>query len=35
MTDKELFANYEQMKKKLEQEMQKWEELEGKLVAFK
>ncbi|MDQ3046204.1 MAG: ATP-binding cassette domain-containing protein, partial [Bacteroidota bacterium] len=31
MNDKEAFANYEQMKKQLESEMQNWENLQGKL----
>lgn len=32
MNDKAFFANYEKMKKDLEQEMEKWEDLSGKLV---
>jgi ATP-binding cassette subfamily F protein 3 len=32
VSDKDFFANYENLKKQLEEEMKKWEELQGKLV---
>ena len=32
MNNKETFANYEKLKKQLEEEMKKWEELQGKLA---
>jgi hypothetical protein len=32
MADKTFFANYEKLKKELEAEMQKWEDLSEKLI---
>ncbi len=34
VNDKEIFPRYEAMKKQLEKEMEKWEELQGKIEAF-